>query len=470
MAGFAFLAIPLCAESQFVYVASQFSGVGVYAYTMNASTGVLTAVPGSPYPAGQYALSMAVHPTKAFLYVASQGVAAGVYAFAVDPASGALTLIAGSPFPAGVSPSTIAVAASGKFAYSTDEAGAIYAFQIDPTTGALTAAPGSPLSTPGTSQTAIIADPFDRFAYAASGANGTISGYSINSVTGALTAIPGSTIAASGPVSLAANGSYLYATAALGATKGVYAFVINNSGLLTPIAGSPFTAGSIPFRAALARGEFLYVANAEFAGGVSAYKVTLSNGQLTAVGGSPFAVGNNPQGVAVDYRGNFVYVSTFNGGTHAFSIDLGTAALKPVPGSPFTAPYASRAIVTLRLGTIYEYHFFERGTHNVAAAFRFSGIVRDFSPASYPIPGFTGFISPSPASLNPCDLDSNSSGELDCRLPGPYGGIFYFVFNYGGFPRQLGPFTGSGFASPNGAVPGIGLKFLEDGEIVQVSP
>ena len=112
-----------------------------------------------------------------------------------------------------------------------------------------------------------------------------------------------------------------------------------------------------------------------------------------------------------------------------------------------------------------QYDFFQSGTNTPAASFLFPGIVRDFSPASYPIPGFRGFISPSPASLTPCDLTSNSSGELDCRLPGPFGGIFYYVFNFGGFTRQVGPISGSGFVSPDASGPGTGLKFLQDGRI-----
>ncbi|MBZ5674465.1 MAG: dockerin type I repeat-containing protein [Acidobacteriia bacterium] len=151
---------------------------------------------------------------------------------------------------------------------------------------------------------------------------------------------------------------------------------------------------------------------------------------------------------------------------------IGGVVPKPGAGSmPFILSDVNRdgsiTMADIQFETVYEYDFFAPGTTTVAASFQFNGIVRDFSPASYPIPGFTGFIPPSPASLDPCDLTSNSSGELDCRLPGPFGGIFYFVFNFGGFPRQLGPFTGSGFVSPDAAVPGIGLKSLQNGQITQ---
>ena len=51
-----------------------------------------------------------------------------------------------------------------------------------------------------------------------------------------------------------------------------------------------------------------------------------------------------------------------------------------------------------------------------------------------------------------------------------YGGIFYFVFDYGAFPSKLGPFTGSGFIAPDGATPSIGTMNLLNGQVVQVSP
>lgn len=121
-------------------------------------------------------------------------------------------------------------------------------------------------------------------------------------------------------------------------------------------------------------------------------------------------------------------------------------------------------------GPIYQYDFYKPGTTTVAASFRFPGFVRDVSPASTPIPGFTSFISPSPASLVPCDLTSNSSAELDCRAPTVHSGIFFFQFDYGAFPSKLGPFTGTGFTAPDGATPSIGTVPLLNGQVIAVPP
>ena len=65
-----------------------------------------------------------------------------------------------------------------------------------------------------------------------------------------------------------------------------------------------------------------------------------------------------------------------------------------------------------------------------------------------------------------CDLTSNSSAELDCRGSSPHSGVFYWIFNYGAFASQLGPFSGSGFMAPDGTAPGLNTVNLQDGQIV----
>jgi hypothetical protein len=130
---------------------------------------------------------------------------------------------------------------------------------------------------------------------------------------------------------------------------------------------------------------------------------------------------------------------------------------------------AFQARISIVPSIIYQYDFYTAGTTTVATSLRFPGFVRDVSPASVPIPGFTGFLAPSPASLHPCDLTSNSSAELDCRAPTVHSGIFYFGFDYGAFPSNLGSFTGSGFIAPDGATPSIGTVPLLNGQIRDVT-
>ena len=68
----------------------------VSAYTIDGTTGVLTQIPGSPFPAGQNSHSVVADPTGQFLYVANHD-SNDVSAYIIDGTSGALTPIAGSP-------------------------------------------------------------------------------------------------------------------------------------------------------------------------------------------------------------------------------------------------------------------------------------------------------------------------------------------------------------------------------------
>jgi 6-phosphogluconolactonase len=108
-----------CLFSQVVYVANS-SGRNVIAYTINAASGALTAVPGSPFPSVSSFLSgeVAVDPTGKFAYVTTHE-GDTVSAYTINAASGALTAVRGSPFKAAFSSTSIALAVhpSGRFVY-----------------------------------------------------------------------------------------------------------------------------------------------------------------------------------------------------------------------------------------------------------------------------------------------------------------------------------------------------------------
>ncbi len=84
------------AVAQFAYVANYGSN-NVSAYTINASTGALTQVTGSPFGAGTQAYDVAIDPNGKFVYVTNYG-SNNVSAYTVNATSGALTQVAGSPF------------------------------------------------------------------------------------------------------------------------------------------------------------------------------------------------------------------------------------------------------------------------------------------------------------------------------------------------------------------------------------
>src|SRR6202043_1922650 len=122
---------------RFVYVANGGSN-NISAYAINAASGAVTAISGSPFPAGSVPYSITIDPSGKFAYVANQG-NGDVSAFAINGSSGALTTVSGSPFATGPVPFSVAVDPTGKFVYVTNgNSGDVSAYTINPGSGALT--------------------------------------------------------------------------------------------------------------------------------------------------------------------------------------------------------------------------------------------------------------------------------------------------------------------------------------------
>jgi 6-phosphogluconolactonase (cycloisomerase 2 family) len=202
---------------QFLYVSNlNDSAGGISAYTIGP-TGALTPIPGSPFPTGpvgSFPGPSAMVVNGGFLYVALAGTVSGnnqIVAFSIDPNTGVLGAVPGSPFTTGTDPlymvsvlSTFATNQS--FLYTANiQDNTISAFTVDDNTGMLTEVSGSPYS--GASTLAGLAVRLTQstsnnfFLYAADQA-GSILGYSIDGVTGELQAIPGSPFATTGSPTL----------------------------------------------------------------------------------------------------------------------------------------------------------------------------------------------------------------------------------------------------------------------------
>src|SRR2546425_661260 len=110
---FVLLAAPV--RAQFAYVANANSN-NVSGDTIDAATGALTDIPGSPFATTGAPQSLAVDPAGRFAYVAQTNTN-DVSAYTIDATTGALTVIPGSPFTAGCGPTSVAVDPAGKFAY-----------------------------------------------------------------------------------------------------------------------------------------------------------------------------------------------------------------------------------------------------------------------------------------------------------------------------------------------------------------
>jgi 6-phosphogluconolactonase len=288
-------ALTIDPNGQFLFVANNGSNT-ISVFSIAASTGVLTAV-GFPVATGAGPGAVVVDPTDHYLYVANL-TANTVSAYALD--NGVLTQVVGSPFSVGQEPVSLAIDPNGNFLYATNFNGSdVTVLLIDPATGILSGVSGSPFGA-GAGPSSIAIDPTDTLAFVANEASNSLSAYSLNATTGALTAVGGSPFSAvTNPESLVVDpaGRYLFAANAAAADQVATYAITPSNGALNLVSTTP--AGSLPVGIAIdASGQFLYAVNFN-SNDVSAYTVAPS-GVLTPVAGSPFAAGGEPHAVAID--------------------------------------------------------------------------------------------------------------------------------------------------------------------------
>jgi 6-phosphogluconolactonase len=124
--------IAISQDDNYLYVGTD---LGIYAYSIDSSTGALTAVSGSPFGVSAGAGLALVAPSSGYLYETIGGVSKppGIYGYSIDSSSGALTSISGSPFGTGCGSWNLTSPASGNFLFGT----ACGMYQINTSTGAL---------------------------------------------------------------------------------------------------------------------------------------------------------------------------------------------------------------------------------------------------------------------------------------------------------------------------------------------
>ena len=136
-------------QGKFVFA---FGSSGVSAYSIQSETGVLTPVTGSPFRSGAGrsfvvpAGLMAIDQTNRFLYVSTT---TGIFAYTINPTTGVLTTIEGSPFGGSVkNPWAIVITPTNSYLYEVDEmdTSKIFGYSIDQVAGALTPLTGSPFN------------------------------------------------------------------------------------------------------------------------------------------------------------------------------------------------------------------------------------------------------------------------------------------------------------------------------------
>ena len=125
----------------FAYISDGLSGVA--AYSINATTGGLTPLAGSPFTAAAGTSALALTPNGKFLYVAST---AAITGFTIN-ADGSLTSVGISvTFPQ--PPLVLSIDTTGAYLYVlNNNSNSVSVYQINATTGVLTVEPGISLST-----------------------------------------------------------------------------------------------------------------------------------------------------------------------------------------------------------------------------------------------------------------------------------------------------------------------------------
>ncbi len=235
---------------KFLYV-TDLTNDDVAGFTVNSSTGALTAMNPATFATSTTPVQVAVDASDKYVYVTNYSDSTGgVSAFSFDT-SGALTAVPGSsPFNILINGGPIGLATTGQYVYAAEQnADKVAALSIMSGTGGLSPVAGTPFDT-GDAPTGVAITPNGKFLYVANNVDATISAYSVNSTTGELTELTGSPFTATAaPWYLAVDpaGKFLYATNKDTSDNSISGFTINtSSGTLTQFSGSPTPAGTQP--------------------------------------------------------------------------------------------------------------------------------------------------------------------------------------------------------------------------------
>lgn len=272
---------------------------------------------------------MAIDRAGKFLFVANQG-ASSIAVYSINGTS--LTEIGGSPFttiPAGTtvptSPTAVAVSASGNFLYVANNfTNTVGVFSIS-ASGALTQKGFSPY-TVGLAPSGLGTVPSGAFLYVANSGSNNVSAFAIcdkvvtscanpNSPDGTLTPVAGSPFSAGlGPFAFAADPSFnfLYVVNKQSSNISEFSFA-PGSGVLTALTSPTISTGLTPFSLVIIAGttgsnvgntltnptDFVFVSN-NGASTVTEFNLNTTSGVLTPVGQATTIAGGNPSAVAAD--------------------------------------------------------------------------------------------------------------------------------------------------------------------------
>jgi 6-phosphogluconolactonase len=257
---------------------------------------------------GSLPFFLAMDPGGAYLYVANVQ-SNTVSVLAINASSGALTPIAGSPFQTNLAAKNMQIAPSGKYLYisapiqsGNQSLGLVAVFSLNAGVPTLI----SQTNTADNNPSGLAISPNGAYLYTANATANSISIYTIAS-NGALSEVTGSPLSAnfSRPVALTLDpqGAYLYVADQGGGGTGttsssnIASFTISSStGFPAEVTDSPFASEAQSSFVVLDPTEpYLFVGNQASGSGIQAFGV--SSGSLNTI--ATYSVGNTPSSIAI---------------------------------------------------------------------------------------------------------------------------------------------------------------------------
>lgn len=289
-------------------------------------------------------------PTLAFVYVVGSG-ANSIQAL-TEKSTGSLVVQPVASFPTNPRPVSLALHPSKNFLYVANlTAATVSGFNVDHVAGVLTPVGTATPPTPVCATAGACANPISvavnsggqflvvlNQGQSAPSIPASISVFSIDTTRGLLTPVAGSpfsfpSLAPGGPQAMVMSPSANVFFVSNGGAGTISAFSLGSNGTVTETAGSPFTAGADMVGLAIdPKGQFLYAA--DFTSSTISSFTIQSSGALAAVAGSPFPTHSGPFALAVDANGAFLF-SGEQGAAGVSSFTITGGVLKPVAGSPF---------------------------------------------------------------------------------------------------------------------------------------
>ena len=335
--------------------------VGLY-----VKSGTVTAL-GDPYSLSAAPIAITVAPNNAFLYVST---VAGIFVYTIDTSTGLLTLgNSGQPISSDPATSMQIDSTNSWLIEGFSGTPNLFAVHVNPANGLLASNQEQTIALPSPAFQQVAISPDNAFVLAAMGTGGTatipfnavnanpfgaVGNIGVKNASGAALSVAFDPIPSGGT---APRLFYIGETVATSGsnTGGLRAFTYGSG---QELSGSPFAIGGLAPYSILpfSDGNYVYVVSRQTASGstgvIAGFSIAATNGTLglTALG-STFAAGTNPQAMVEDSSKQFVFAVNFGGNPDliGYTIDTTKAGYldKVISSQTGTDPVQAQAIAAL---------------------------------------------------------------------------------------------------------------------------